>query len=59
MLEGINRAYGELLKTKGEEAANKYVFDESRKLSLTLRAIETMRQAMGCGDQRSCAGWGV
>ncbi len=41
MLEGINRAYGELLKTKGEEAANKYVFDESRKLSLTLRAIET------------------
>ena len=41
MLEGINRAYGELLKAKGEEAANKYVFDESRKLSLTLRAIET------------------
>jgi 3-hydroxyacyl-CoA dehydrogenase/enoyl-CoA hydratase/3-hydroxybutyryl-CoA epimerase len=41
MLEGINRAYGELLKTKGEEAANKYAFDESRKLSLTLRAIET------------------
>jgi 3-hydroxyacyl-CoA dehydrogenase/enoyl-CoA hydratase/3-hydroxybutyryl-CoA epimerase len=41
MLEGINRAYGELFKTKGEEAANKYVFDESRKLSLTLRAIET------------------
>ncbi|MEH2511786.1 3-hydroxyacyl-CoA dehydrogenase/enoyl-CoA hydratase/3-hydroxybutyryl-CoA epimerase [Nitrobacteraceae bacterium AZCC 1564] len=41
MLEGINRAYGELLKSKGEEAANKYVFDESRKLSLTLRAIET------------------
>lgn len=41
MLEGINRAYGELLKTKGEEAANKFVFDESRKLSLTLRAIET------------------
>jgi 3-hydroxyacyl-CoA dehydrogenase/enoyl-CoA hydratase/3-hydroxybutyryl-CoA epimerase len=41
MLEGINRAYGGMLKSKGEEAANKYVFDESRKLSLTLRAIET------------------
>ncbi|KQW21277.1 3-hydroxyacyl-CoA dehydrogenase [Afipia sp. Root123D2] len=41
MLEGINRAYVEMFKSKGEEAANKYVFDESRKLSLTLRAIET------------------
>lgn len=41
MLEGINRAYVDMLKSKGEEAANKYVFDESRKLSLTLRAIET------------------
>lgn len=41
MLEGINRAYVDMLKSKGEEAANKFVFDESRKLSLTLRAIET------------------
>jgi 3-hydroxyacyl-CoA dehydrogenase/enoyl-CoA hydratase/3-hydroxybutyryl-CoA epimerase len=41
MLEGINRAYVDMLKSKGEEAANKFVFDESRKLSRTLRAIET------------------
>ena len=41
MLEGINRAYVDMLKSKGEEAANKFVFGESRKLSLTLRAIET------------------
>jgi 3-hydroxyacyl-CoA dehydrogenase/enoyl-CoA hydratase/3-hydroxybutyryl-CoA epimerase len=41
MLEGMNRAYGAMLEDKGEEAANKLLFDESRKLSQTLRAIET------------------
>ncbi|HWX58578.1 3-hydroxyacyl-CoA dehydrogenase NAD-binding domain-containing protein, partial [Bradyrhizobium sp.] len=41
MLEGMNRRYVELLKTKGEIAANQMVFDESRKSSLTFRAIET------------------
>ena len=41
MLEGMGRNYAAVLKEKGEEAANKLVFDESRKLSLTLRAIET------------------
>ncbi len=41
MLEGMNRTYGAMLKDKGEEAANRFVFDESRKLSQTLRAIET------------------
>ncbi len=41
MLEGMNRTYAAMLKDKGEEAANKLLFDESRKLSQTLRAIET------------------
>ncbi|CAN5200316.1 FAD-dependent oxidoreductase [soil metagenome] len=41
MLEGMNRIYGEMLKAKGEEAANRYVFDEVSKLSLNLRKIET------------------
>jgi 3-hydroxyacyl-CoA dehydrogenase/enoyl-CoA hydratase/3-hydroxybutyryl-CoA epimerase len=41
MLEGMNRAYGEMLKSKGEEAANKYVFDEVVKLSQNFRKIET------------------
>ena len=41
MLEGMNRAYGEMLKAKGEEAANKYLFEEVSKLSLNLRRIET------------------
>ena len=41
MLEAMNRSYLETLKQKGEEAANQLLFDESRKLSLTLRSIET------------------
>jgi 3-hydroxyacyl-CoA dehydrogenase/enoyl-CoA hydratase/3-hydroxybutyryl-CoA epimerase len=41
MLEGMNRAYADMLKSKGEEAANKYVFEEVSKLSQNLRKIET------------------
>src|SRR5207244_13658470 len=41
MLEGMNRRYAELLKAKGEVAANQMLFDESRKSSLVFRSIET------------------
>jgi 3-hydroxyacyl-CoA dehydrogenase/enoyl-CoA hydratase/3-hydroxybutyryl-CoA epimerase len=41
MLEGMNKVFAEAKKAKGEEAAQKMLFDESRKLSLTLRKIET------------------
>jgi 3-hydroxyacyl-CoA dehydrogenase/enoyl-CoA hydratase/3-hydroxybutyryl-CoA epimerase len=41
MLEGMNRAFAEAKKAKGEEGAQQFLFDESRKLSLTLRKIET------------------
>ncbi len=41
MLEGMNKTFAEALKSKGEEAAQQMLFDESRKLSLTLRKIET------------------
>jgi len=41
MLEGMNRRYTDLLKAKGEVAANQMVFDESRKSSLVFRSIET------------------
>src|SRR4051795_10184247 len=41
MLEGMNRRYADLLKAKGEVAANQMLFDESRKSSLLFRAIET------------------
>ena len=41
MLTGMNQTYVEMLKSKGEEAANKFVFDNVRQLSQTFRAIET------------------
>src|SRR6201996_4236531 len=41
MLEGMNRAFAAAKQAQGEEAAQKMLFDESRKLSLTLRKIET------------------
>src|SRR6266571_2073814 len=41
MLEGMNQRYTELLKAKGEVAANQMLFDESRKSSLVFRSIET------------------
>src|ERR1700723_2140504 len=40
MLEGMNHRYAELLKAKGEVAANQMLFDEGRKPSLVLRGIE-------------------
>ena len=41
MLEGMSRQYAELLKAKGEVAANQMLFDESRRFSLVFRKIET------------------
>ena len=41
MLEGMNKVFAETRRIKGEEPAQQMLFDESRKLSLTLRKIET------------------
>src|SRR5258707_1516485 len=41
MLEGMNRTYAEMLKAKGEEAANQMLFDQSRRFSQVFRSIET------------------
>jgi 3-hydroxyacyl-CoA dehydrogenase/enoyl-CoA hydratase/3-hydroxybutyryl-CoA epimerase len=41
MLETMNRTYAEMLKSKGEEVAAKFLFDESRKGSLVYRQLET------------------
>ncbi|GEC57217.1 3-hydroxyacyl-CoA dehydrogenase/enoyl-CoA hydratase/3-hydroxybutyryl-CoA epimerase [Bradyrhizobium japonicum] len=41
MLEGMNRSYAQLLKEKGEEAANQMLFEQSRRMSQSFRAIET------------------
>jgi len=40
MLEAMNRTHAEMLKSQGEEAANKYMFGEARKLSQSFRNIE-------------------
>jgi 3-hydroxyacyl-CoA dehydrogenase/enoyl-CoA hydratase/3-hydroxybutyryl-CoA epimerase len=41
MLETLGRGFAELAAAQGEEAANAHVFEESRKLSLLYRRIET------------------
>src|SRR5712671_1157169 len=41
MLEGMSHQYAEMLKAKGEEAANQVLFDQSRRFSLVFRSIET------------------
>ena len=41
MLEGMSRSYAELLKEKGEVAANQALFDQSRRFSQVFRSIET------------------
>jgi 3-hydroxyacyl-CoA dehydrogenase/enoyl-CoA hydratase/3-hydroxybutyryl-CoA epimerase len=41
MLEAQNRAYAELKKSQGEEAANARLFDDVRNLSLIFRRVET------------------
>src|SRR6201999_431545 len=41
MLEGMHGRYTTLLNSKGEVAANQMLFDESRRMSLIFRAIET------------------
>jgi 3-hydroxyacyl-CoA dehydrogenase/enoyl-CoA hydratase/3-hydroxybutyryl-CoA epimerase len=41
MLETLSRTFAELTKSQGEEAANKRLFEESRKLSQIARRMET------------------
>ena len=41
LLEGLGRAFADLAKTQGEEAAVTKLFEESRKLSQLYRRLET------------------
>src|SRR3984893_11726843 len=41
MLEGMSRQYAEMVKTKGDVAANQMLFDQSRRFSQVFRSIET------------------
>jgi 3-hydroxyacyl-CoA dehydrogenase/enoyl-CoA hydratase/3-hydroxybutyryl-CoA epimerase len=49
ILEGMRGLYADMVRKQGEEAAAKMVFEESRKLSLLYRRIET------CGKPWACA----
>jgi 3-hydroxyacyl-CoA dehydrogenase/enoyl-CoA hydratase/3-hydroxybutyryl-CoA epimerase len=49
MLESMGTVFANLVRTKGEEVAAAFVFDESRKLSQVYRRIET------CGKPWVCA----
>jgi 3-hydroxyacyl-CoA dehydrogenase / enoyl-CoA hydratase / 3-hydroxybutyryl-CoA epimerase len=41
MLETLNQTFADMVRTQGEEAANTTLFEESRKLSLLYRRLET------------------
>src|SRR6266849_8008564 len=41
MLEGLNQTFAEMVRAQGEEAATAKLFEESRRLSLLYRRIET------------------
>src|SRR3954471_20648170 len=49
MLERMSHTYAQLLKEKGETAANQVLFDQSRRFSQVFRAIET------CGNPWAAA----
>src|ERR1700750_1245840 len=49
MLESMGAVHADVVHKQGEEAAAKYVFEESRKLSLLYRRLET------CGKPFVCA----
>src|SRR4249919_3826538 len=49
MLEGMGAVFANLVRTKGEEEAAAFVFEESRKLSQLYRRLET------CGKPWVCA----
>ena len=52
MLEGMGAVFANLVRTKGEEAAAAFVFDESRKAVAGLSTARDVRQAMGVRAQR-------
>src|SRR5215470_17372416 len=41
MLEGLNQVFADMVRAQGEEAATAKLFEESRKLSLLYRRLET------------------
>jgi 3-hydroxyacyl-CoA dehydrogenase / enoyl-CoA hydratase / 3-hydroxybutyryl-CoA epimerase len=58
MLETQNRAYAELKKSQGEEAANAHLFEEVRNASLLFRRIETCGKPWVAGLTGTAMGGG-
>ncbi len=56
MLQSLGRAFEELSKSKGREAAMQYFFDESRKLSQVFRKLETSGKPWVAAINGTCMG---
>jgi 3-hydroxyacyl-CoA dehydrogenase/enoyl-CoA hydratase/3-hydroxybutyryl-CoA epimerase len=56
MLQGLGTEYAKLAKQKGEEAAMQFFFDESRKLSLLYRRLETCGKPFATAVHGVCLG---
>lgn len=56
MLQSLGRAFDELSKSKGREAAMQFFFDESRKLSQVFRKLETSGKPWAAAINGTCMG---